>query len=83
MKPFTTLCAAAVPIEPVNVDTDQIIPARFMKCSRADGYGQYLFHDLRFDEDGAERPGFVLNRPEFRDAKILVGNGNFGCGSSR
>ena len=83
MEPFTTLTAAAVPIEPVNVDTDQIIPARFMKKSRAGGYGQYLFHDLRFDEDGAERPDFVLNRPEFSGAQILVANSNFGCGSSR
>ncbi len=83
MQPFTTLIAAAVPMEPVNVDTDQIIPARFMKKPRDDRYGRYLFHDLRFGEDGGERPDFVLNRPEFRGAQILVANSNFGCGSSR
>lgn len=83
MQPFTTLDAVAAPIEPANVDTDQIIPARFMKKPRDDGYDQYLFHDLRFDDDGDERPDFILNRPEFRGAHILVANSNFGCGSSR
>jgi 3-isopropylmalate/(R)-2-methylmalate dehydratase small subunit len=61
----------------MNVDTDQIIPARFLKFPRQDGYAKFLFHDV------AEHPDFVLNRAPFRDAKILVGNRNFGCGSSR
>jgi 3-isopropylmalate/(R)-2-methylmalate dehydratase small subunit len=80
---FTTLTAVAAPYEPVNVDTDQIIPARFLKVQRGKDYGRLLFHDLRFGEDGAERPGFVLNRAPYRDARIFVANANFGCGSSR
>jgi len=74
---FTTLTAIAAPYEPANVDTDRIIPARFLKFPRKDGYGQFLFHDVR------EEPGFVLNRPPFDQARILVANANFGCGSSR
>jgi len=74
---FTSLIAIAAPYEPANVDTDQIIPARFLKYSRKDGYGQFLFHDVR------EQPGFVLARAPFDTAKILVANANFGCGSSR
>jgi 3-isopropylmalate/(R)-2-methylmalate dehydratase small subunit len=74
---FTSLSAVAAPYDAVNVDTDQIIPARFLKFPRKDGYGGFLFHDL------AEDPGFVLNREAFRDAQILVANRNFGCGSSR
>ena len=74
---FTTLTAIAAPYDPVNVDTDRIIPARFLKFPRKDGYGQYLFHDVR------EEPGFVLNRAPFDRARILVANANFGCGSSR
>jgi 3-isopropylmalate/(R)-2-methylmalate dehydratase small subunit len=73
----------AAPIDEINVDTDQIVPARFLKYSREVGYGRFLFHDLRFDPGGAERPEFVLNRPAFRAARILVVNENFGCGSSR
>jgi 3-isopropylmalate/(R)-2-methylmalate dehydratase small subunit len=74
---FTTLTAIAAPYEPVNVDTDQIIPARFLKYPRKDGYGKFLFHDVR------ENPAFVLNRPPYDKAQILVANANFGCGSSR
>lgn len=74
---FTTITAVAAPYEPVNVDTDQIIPARFLKFSRKDGYGKFLFHDAR------EKPGFVLDRAPFDRARILVANANFGCGSSR
>jgi 3-isopropylmalate/(R)-2-methylmalate dehydratase small subunit len=80
---FQTLTAVAAPIEGLNVDTDQIIPARFLKFDRAAGYGQFLFHDLRIDERGAARPAFVLNRPAYRDARILAADENFGCGSSR
>jgi 3-isopropylmalate/(R)-2-methylmalate dehydratase small subunit len=80
---FTTLTAVAAPYDPVNVDTDQIIPARFLKVQRGKDYGRLLFHDLRFGEDGAENPSFVLNRAPYRGARILVANANFGCGSSR
>lgn len=74
---FTLLTAVAAPYEPANVDTDQIIPARFLKFPRKDGYGKFLFHDL------AEETDFVLNRAPYREARILVANRNFGCGSSR
>ena len=80
---FTRLEAVALPYDPINVDTDQIIPARFLKYARADGYGRFLFHDLRFADDGSEKPDFILNREPYRRAQILVGNSNFACGSSR
>lgn len=80
---FTVLAAIAVPFDAINLDTDQIIPARFLKYSRADGYGRFLFHDLRFADDGSEKADFILNREPWRQAKILVGNANFACGSSR
>ncbi len=80
---FTSLTAVAAPYDGVNVDTDQIIPARFLKAPRDGGYGRFLFHDLRFREDGAEKPDFVLNRAPYRAARILVADANFGCGSSR
>ena len=82
MEPFTTLTAIAVPIDLANVDTDQIIPARFLGRPRSQQRGA-MFHDLRHDPDGTLRPGFVLNRPEYADARILVADRNFGCGSSR
>jgi len=81
MEPFIRVDAAAVPIGVPNVDTDQIVPARFLWRKRADGWGHLLFHDLRFDDAGAPKPGFVLNR--YRDARIVVADRNFGCGSSR
>ncbi len=80
---FTTLTAVAMPYAPINVDTDQIIPARFLRHSRSDGYGPFLFHDLRFRNDGSEQPDFILNQAPYRRARILVGNTNFACGSSR
>src|SRR5215831_15808849 len=83
MQPFTPVDAAAVPIAMANVDTDQIIPARFLWRKRADGWGQLLFHDLRFRDDGTPRPEFVLNRPAYQGAAVLVAQRNFGCGSSR
>lgn len=83
MQPFTRLTAIAAPYDPINVDTDQIIPARFLKYPRSGGYGQFLFHDVRRTDDGTQRSEFVLNQPQFRDAKILVANTNFACGSSR
>lgn len=83
MSHFRDFSALAAPIEGVNVDTDQIIPARFLKFDRASGYGRFLFHDLRFEMQGQERPEFILNREPFRAARILVADENFGCGSSR
>lgn len=83
MDRFTTLAAPAAPLALDNVDTDQIIPARFMKRSRAEGYGPVLLHDLRFDEAGAPRPDFILNAPRHEGAKVLVAGRNFGSGSSR
>jgi 3-isopropylmalate/(R)-2-methylmalate dehydratase small subunit len=82
MEKFTRLTATACPLNFPNLNTDQIIPARFLKRSRAEGFGQMLFHDLRFDAHGRERD-FPLNRRAWRDAKIVVAARNFGCGSSR
>lgn len=83
MEPFKTLHAPALPYVGVNVDTDQILPARFLSKPRSGGFSQYLFHDLRFDDQGAEKPGFVLNEEAYRNARIMVCEDNFGCGSSR
>ena len=85
MDAFTTFTAVAAPYAPINVDTDQILPARFLKMPRGNGrhYGSYLFHDVRLNDDGSEKPDFVLNQPAYRAARILVGNTNFACGSSR
>jgi len=83
MQAFTQLRALAAPIEGRNIDTDQIIPARFLKKNRDELYKDYLFHDLRFDEQGAPRADFILNQPLFRGVQILVADENFGCGSSR
>ena len=84
MQPFTTLTAVAAPLDLPNVDTDRIIPARFLRKPRgAPGYATFLFHDLRVNADGTEKPDFVLNRAPYRGAKILVTAENFGCGSSR
>jgi 3-isopropylmalate/(R)-2-methylmalate dehydratase small subunit len=84
MQPFTRVTAVAAPIDLPNIDTDRVIPARFLrKAQGAPGYDRFLFHDVRFDATGAERPEFVLNQPAYRDARILVTAENFGCGSSR
>jgi 3-isopropylmalate/(R)-2-methylmalate dehydratase small subunit len=83
MEPFARLDATAAPIGVPNIDTDQIIPARFLWRKRHDGWAHLLFHDLRFDDAGAPKPDFVLNRDAYRDARILVAERNFGCGSSR
>jgi 3-isopropylmalate/(R)-2-methylmalate dehydratase small subunit len=83
MEPFLRLDAAAVPIGLPNIDTDQIIPARFLWRKRRDGFGHLLLHDLRFNDGGALEPDFVLNRDAYRDARIVVADRNFGCGSSR
>jgi 3-isopropylmalate/(R)-2-methylmalate dehydratase small subunit len=83
MERFDTLTAVACPLGLANVDTDQLIPARFMKRSRADGYGGFLLHDLRFDGSGGARPGSVLDDPRHAGARILIARRNFGTGSSR
>lgn len=83
MKPFTSLEAIACPLPQSNIDTDQLIPARFMKRSRADGYGGFLLYDARFDQEGAPRRDCPLNDPQRRGAQILVSRRNFGSGSSR
>lgn len=83
MEPFTTLEAAAAPLDITNCDTDRIIPARFLRKPRGPGFERYLFHDMRFDADGNERPDFVLNQDPYRSARILVAGANYGCGSSR
>lgn len=83
MKPLVRVEGIACPLGLSGVDTDQLIPARFMKQPRSAGYGGFLLHDLRHDEVGAERPGFPLNRPPWRQAPILVARRNFGSGSSR
>ena len=83
MEPFKRLDAVAIPMGTPNIDTDQIIPARFLWRKRSDGWGHLLFHDLRFNDDGSEKPQFVLNRAEYRPARVLVADRNFGCGSSR
>ena len=83
MQPFTTVTAVAAPIDLPNIDTDRIIPARFLRKAKGPDYAGYLFHDVRFDADGNEREDFVLNQAPFRQAKVLVAAENFGCGSSR
>lgn len=83
MQPFTTLTGVAAPLPLANVDTDKIIPARFLKTIKRTGLGVHLFDTLRYDGEGQERPGFVLNQPAYRRAEILLAHENFGCGSSR
>ena len=83
MEKFTSLSGVAAPLPMVNIDTDMIIPARFLKSIKRDGFGPSLFYTLRYDEQGKERPDFILNQPAYRKASILVTGTNFGCGSSR
>ena len=83
MDKFTTLTAKAAPMPLPNIDTDMIFPGRFLKTVRRTGLGKVAFYRMRFSEDGAEKPEFVLNQPQYRGAKILVTGDNFGCGSSR
>jgi 3-isopropylmalate/(R)-2-methylmalate dehydratase small subunit len=83
MKAFTKLDAKIAPLPLANVDTDQIIPKQFLKTVEREGLSKGLFYDFRFDEQGKEKPDFVLNRPEYKGAGVLVTGDNFGCGSSR
>ena len=83
MEPFTALTSRCVVLPASNVDTDQIIPARFLKTVSRRGLGEHLFADWRLDQDGRPRPDFPLNSPAAKGASILVAGDNFGCGSSR
>ncbi len=83
MQKFTSLTGVAAPLEIRNVDTDMIIPKQYLKTIKRTGLGTGLFAELRYKDDGSENPDFVLNKPAYRNAKILVAEDNFGCGSSR
>jgi 3-isopropylmalate dehydratase small subunit len=83
MKAFTSLDGLAAPLGLANIDTDQIIPKQFLKTVDREGLARGLFYDFRFDEQGVEKSGFVLNDPAYRTAQILIAGDNFGCGSSR
>ena len=83
MQKFETLTGVAAPLNIVNIDTDMIIPKQFLKTIKRTGLGKSLFFEMRFTQDGVEVPDFVLNRPAYRKAEILVAGDNFGCGSSR
>ncbi|MCW8861371.1 MAG: 3-isopropylmalate dehydratase small subunit [Rhodospirillales bacterium] len=83
MEKFTTLTGVAAPLSIKNIDTDMIIPKQFLKTIKRSGLGKHLFDEMRYNDDGSEREDFVLNKPAYRKASILVGGENFGCGSSR
>jgi 3-isopropylmalate/(R)-2-methylmalate dehydratase small subunit len=83
MEKFVELTGVAAPLNMINVDTDMIIPKQFLKTIKRTGLGVNLFHEMRYDASGAENPDFVLNKPAYRNAKILIAGANFGCGSSR
>jgi 3-isopropylmalate/(R)-2-methylmalate dehydratase small subunit len=83
MRPFTRLDAVAMPLAQINVDTDQVVPARYLQKPRSDDFGNYLFRDLRQRADGTDHPDFPLNQPAWRNARVIVAGRNFGCGSSR
>ncbi|MBP7721734.1 MAG: 3-isopropylmalate dehydratase small subunit [Alphaproteobacteria bacterium] len=83
MKPFKKLSAIAAPLPMINVDTDVIIPKQFLRTIKRSGLGKSAFFDIRYNEDGSEKPDFVLNKSAYRNAEILITGANFGCGSSR
>lgn len=83
MEKFTNLTGVAAPLEIMNVDTDMIIPKQYLKTIARTGLGKGLFSEMRYDDDGNDVPDFVLNKPAYKDARILVAGDNFGCGSSR
>jgi 3-isopropylmalate/(R)-2-methylmalate dehydratase small subunit len=83
MDKFTKLSGVAAPLRMINVDTDIIIPKQFLKTIKRSGLGVHAFNDIRYNEDGSEKPDFVLNKPEYKGASILITGENFGCGSSR
>jgi len=83
MDKFTTLTGVAAPLPIINIDTDMIIPKQYLKTIKRTGLGTALFSEMRYNEDGSENPDFVLNKPGYRGARIIVAGDNFGCGSSR
>ena len=83
MEKFTSLTGVAAPLKITNVDTDKIIPKQYLKTIKRTGLGKGLFSELRYNDDGSDNPDFVLNKPAYRGASILVAGDNFGCGSSR
>ncbi len=83
MEKFTTLTGVPAPLDMINVDTDMVIPKQFLKTIGRTGLGPSLFFEMRYRDDGSENPDFVLNKPQYRNAKILITGDNFGCGSSR
>ena len=83
MHAFKTLTGVAAPLDIMNVDTDMIIPKQYLKTIKRTGLGTGLFSEMRYKEDGSDNPDFVLNKPAYRKAEILVAGDNFGCGSSR
>src|ERR1700680_1742616 len=83
MEKFTVLTGVAAPLKVINVDTDKIIPKQYLKTIKRTGLGKGLFADMRYRDDGSDNPDFVLNKPAYRNAKVLVAGDNFGCGSSR
>ncbi|WP_036262538.1 3-isopropylmalate dehydratase small subunit [Methylocapsa aurea] len=83
MEKFTSLTGVAAPLKITNIDTDMIIPKQYLKTIKRTGLGSGLFAELRYKEDGSENPDFVLNKPAYRNAQVLVAEDNFGCGSSR
>ncbi len=83
MQKFDKLSGIAAPMNILNIDTDMIIPKQFLKTIKRSGLGAHLFHEMRFDNEGNDRPEFVLNKPAYKESKIIVAGDNFGCGSSR
>jgi len=83
MEKFTILTGVAAPLKQINVDTDKIIPKQYLKTIKRTGLGKGLFAEMRYKDDGSENPDFVLNKPAYRQTKVLVAGDNFGCGSSR
>ncbi|WP_181701187.1 3-isopropylmalate dehydratase small subunit [Chthonobacter albigriseus] len=83
MQKFTTLTGVAAPLPIINIDTDMIIPKQYLKTIKRTGLGVGLFSEMRYNDDGSENPDFVLNKPAYRNAQVLVAGDNFGCGSSR
>lgn len=83
MEPFTRMNGVVMPMNRVNVDTDQIIPKQFLKRVERTGFGEFLFYNWRYNDDGTENSEFVLNQPSYKDAEIIVAGRNFGSGSSR
>ena len=83
MEKFTQLTGVAAPLNMINIDTDMLIPKQFLKTIKREGLGKNLFDEMRFTPEGEEIADFVLNKPAYRNARILVAGDNFGCGSSR